>query len=375
MDFNPTWISWIMQCIKTVSFSVLVNGRPGNVFTPTRGIRHGDPLSPYIFIMCAEVLARSLQKNGDLSSSDIGIKIGHGLEKIPFPTFADDTIIFAKASNQSCKTIKSILDKFCMISGQFVNFDQSTFQCTRNIDRSLRGSFRGILGMNEEAHLGRLVLVNANLAAKGTFQIQSFLLPSSIHNKLDKSNRDFLWNKNPSQRSSNFIGWHKVCLPKSLGELGIKPAEVANKALQMKLLWKILMKKDNIWVKVIVNIPLPHNDIPDTLLWGLSVDENFSTKTATCLNVSLQAMLFKYSLLVVVAREKLKKLGEITSKNAEKWSVSQLPLSLLGEGLKLLCERLQQQSRVLKRFCFIRIVVEISSLLLACFRALSEQKS
>ncbi|XP_074313520.1 uncharacterized protein LOC141648697 [Silene latifolia] len=209
MGFNHKWISWIMECIKTTSFSVLVNGTPGDVFRPTRGIRQGDPLSPYIFIMCAELLARSLKNNSDMSSTDIGIRIGPGMGKIPFLTFADDTIIFAKATKQSCKTIKSILDKFCTISGQSVNFNKSTFQCTKNIDRSLRESFRGILQMNEEAHLGkylgcpiidnrvtkntfenivqssctqlskwkanslsqagRLVLVNANLASKGTF--------------------------------------------------------------------------------------------------------------------------------------------------------------------------------------------------------------
>lgn len=61
MDFNQRWIAWIMKCITTVSYKILVNGSPGNKIIPTRGLRQGDPISPYLFILCMEGLSLSLK--------------------------------------------------------------------------------------------------------------------------------------------------------------------------------------------------------------------------------------------------------------------------------------------------------------------------
>jgi len=114
--FNDKFINWFKECVTFVSFSVLVNNGPTDVFFPQRGLRQGDPLSPFLFILCAEVLARKLQFESN-SNNNIGFSIIKNNICIPFLTFADDIIIFSKAKQSACNTIKTIIDDYCEISG------------------------------------------------------------------------------------------------------------------------------------------------------------------------------------------------------------------------------------------------------------------
>jgi hypothetical protein len=57
MVFEARWVQIVMTCVTSMQFAVLVNGSPGEWFKPSRGIRHGDPMSPYLFLICAEVLS------------------------------------------------------------------------------------------------------------------------------------------------------------------------------------------------------------------------------------------------------------------------------------------------------------------------------
>lgn len=108
MSFPPNLIKIIMLCITSVSFSILINGHPTNSFQPKRGIIQGDPLSPYIFILCVEVLSDMIdraQRNGLITS----ISIATNAPYISHLLYDDDIFLFCRAKPEEAKTITNIL--------------------------------------------------------------------------------------------------------------------------------------------------------------------------------------------------------------------------------------------------------------------------
>lgn len=90
------WIGWVMNCVSTVSWSVTVNGQHYGFTQPQRGLRQGDPLSPYLFLLCAEGLS-SLVKVRERQGLISGVKISRGGPTISHLLFVDDYLIFCKA--------------------------------------------------------------------------------------------------------------------------------------------------------------------------------------------------------------------------------------------------------------------------------------
>ncbi|CAL1384096.1 unnamed protein product [Linum trigynum] len=96
-SFDGKWRGWVSQCISTVSFSVLLNGNPTEYFSPTRGIPQGDPLSHFPFIIMSNALSFLIKKG--VQKGDIqGIKLNQNCPTVSHCLFADDTVIFGKAS-------------------------------------------------------------------------------------------------------------------------------------------------------------------------------------------------------------------------------------------------------------------------------------
>lgn len=91
MGFDRKWIDWLMSCIRSVSYTVLMNGDSFGHITPERGIRQGDPLSPFLFNLCAEALVHVMnraEQNGLLT----GMKLTRNCPSIQHLLFADDSL-------------------------------------------------------------------------------------------------------------------------------------------------------------------------------------------------------------------------------------------------------------------------------------------
>ena len=110
LGFHYVWVARIMTCIRTVSYSYLVNDSVQGSVLPSRGIRQGDPLSPYLFILCSEVLSglcKRAQQAGLLS----GIRVVRGSPRVNHLLFVDDTMFFIRTDELSCSTLHRILQQ------------------------------------------------------------------------------------------------------------------------------------------------------------------------------------------------------------------------------------------------------------------------
>ncbi|XP_056688714.1 uncharacterized protein [Spinacia oleracea] len=275
--FPQHWIQLVHQCISTVSYKVLVNGSISDQFRPTCGIRQGDPLSPYLFLFCMDVLSRMLQLGNDLGYFQ-GIRLMRGGPQMTHLFFADDVLLFFTATTNSCSQLVKVLNRFCGISGQQLNLQKSHFKISPNTPVADQQGFKDIFKMqlvqNFGMHLGvpvdlvgkkhtnfqflvdkvagkisawnschlsqpqKLILINSVLIAMVSHVFNCMEVPLSISTKLDSILTRFFW-ASKSIKGIHWVSKKVLQHPKGLGGLGIRSASCLNKALLMKHVWRL----------------------------------------------------------------------------------------------------------------------------------------
>ena len=116
LDFDGKWRNLVGCCIRSVSFSIMVNGEPRGFFHPSRGLCQGDPLSPYLFLLCAKGFHSLIQQavdNGEIC----GVSLCKEGPKITHLFFVDDSMLFCRANDIDCQTVMNILTKYEDASG------------------------------------------------------------------------------------------------------------------------------------------------------------------------------------------------------------------------------------------------------------------
>lgn len=154
--FSSEWINWVMCCVKTPSFSVLINGESSELFGASRGLRQGDPLSPYLFILMAEGLGR-------LIKSQVAVGLIHGwnqnnsLSPQFHLQFVDDSALMGDAKVAKAVAFHQTLDCYLAASGQRINESKSCiyfFNTPRLIQQRIARILRFQVGKLPFTYLG-----------------------------------------------------------------------------------------------------------------------------------------------------------------------------------------------------------------------------
>ncbi|RVX16267.1 putative mitochondrial protein [Vitis vinifera] len=196
--FSQKWRSWMRGCLSSSSFAILVNGNAKGWVKASRGLRQGDPLSPFLFTIVADVLSRLMIRAEETGITE-GFLVGRDRTRVSLLQFADDTIFFSKASLDLLQNLKIIL----LVFGQ-VSECQSAFVLFRpplggnpktigfwdlvveRISRRLDGWKKAYLSLG-----GRITLIQSCLSHIPSYFLSLFKIPVSIASKIEKMQRIF----------------------------------------------------------------------------------------------------------------------------------------------------------------------------------------
>ncbi|XP_074318424.1 uncharacterized protein LOC141655234 [Silene latifolia] len=275
--FPKSFRKLIKLCVRTVSLQVLINGVPFNRFLPQCGLRQGDPISPYLFILCMEILSLMIIKAESQKVIE-GIKLSRNSPAISHLLYADDALLCFRLSSSSCESLRNILDSFSTISGQMINDQKSYVKFSPNTPDDFREHITNILKVpskqNFRLYLGvpidlgrrktaafqflldkistkilswgtanvsqasKLLLINSVLMASIAHVASILPVPLQITTKINYLIDLFWWKQHKNKRSQHWLPPEILQLQKSEGGLGMKNARIASQVLLSKTFWR-----------------------------------------------------------------------------------------------------------------------------------------
>jgi len=266
----------VYNMISTPNFSILINGIPTTTFNATRGIRQGDPLSPFLFIMATEGLGRYFKKE-QRERKIKGLRLWGNNLPITHQQFVDDIMLFCEATIKEVRNMKRILDLFMEASGMEVNKEKSCTFVFNTLD-SIKSHLTRTLGFrqgelptkylgnqidinptrmvnwqqvteklkNKMASwsfrslniAGRIVLVKSVLQAMPIYSLSIMAAPKGACTKIKEIYGKFIWGGPNQQRKWALVSWKNLTKRKEEGGLGLRDPEMLNKVMGAKLWWR-----------------------------------------------------------------------------------------------------------------------------------------
>ncbi|KAE8708292.1 hypothetical protein F3Y22_tig00110348pilonHSYRG00365 [Hibiscus syriacus] len=249
MGFDCSFVNLVRKCISTVSFQVRINGVLSDSFIPERGLRQGDPLSPYLFLFCAQGLSALLLKAQ--SRNEIkGIRASIRGPRISHLLYADDNPLFVKNSMEEVCKVKSILNQYEKASGQKVNFEKSSIYFSPNTPDADRMRFFNELGVVEASEPGnylglplavgkgkrvafnfirdktekriqgwtkrllsfggREVFIKSVVQALPAYAMSCYLIPDGVIEDIRSQARSYWWSGKQNERGWALVAWDKI---------------------------------------------------------------------------------------------------------------------------------------------------------------------
>ncbi|KAL4360430.1 hypothetical protein GQ457_04G021670 [Hibiscus cannabinus] len=289
VGFHPDWVALIMECVTTITFSTRVNDKLTTEFTPQRGLRQGDPLSSFLFLLCMQGLSAALQAE-QKAGNIMGIQASQQGPRINHLFYADESIIFVCNSVQEFTRLKEVLHIFAYSSGQRINFDKSTVFFSPNTMAAHRqrllstlplyevldpGIYLGAplkVGKNKTnvfnyinetvdkridrwtkrllSFGGREIFLKSVAQALPQYIMSCYLLPRIITDRITSSMRRYWWTGKANDRGWALMARDKICTPKNAGGLGLRDLRCFNLALLGKQLWRLLTRPESLVARV-----------------------------------------------------------------------------------------------------------------------------
>lgn len=228
-----------MCCVFTPSFSVCINGKAFERILPSRGLRQGDSLSPYLFLLCVEGFSALLTRSKEEGRIN-GVAVWRRAPRISHLLFADDLLLFCQASQEKVQSVTDILQLYADSFGQSINFEKSSICFSSNTVGDRRETIKNMLGVKEvdrfESYLrlptllgrskyqafsflkdrvwkkmqgwkgkllsraGKEVLIKAVAQSIPTYTMGVFLLPAKLCNELNALCARFWWGQTGEER-------------------------------------------------------------------------------------------------------------------------------------------------------------------------------